>query len=921
MMSGVGGGYGLTAASAAAVDDFLESARRHPAGMLIEGDAGIGKTTMWNTVVQRAAEAGFVVLTARAGQAESGLAHAAVADLLSAVDPEIVDALPDMQRLAAGRVQLRDHAGGRPADERATAAALLSAVHAAGARAPVLIAIDDVQWLDASSRAVLAFAARRLKGAVGVVATERTGQQSQERAASWLQVGTGGLARVQVAPMSLGALHSMLSDRLGRRFSRPAIVRIAEASGGNPLYALELARVMDGDMLRPGVRLPSTLAEVVGLRVDKLDDDVREVLLVAASVTQPTVDLLAQTLAVRAEQVTALLESAEVEGVIAIEGNRVRFTHPLLASGIYDSAAPARRREFHRRLADIQTQPELRARHLALAATVADDATLATLDAAADSARARGAPAAAAELVELAIRLGGDRVSRRIRAAEHHYVAGDMPRAAELLDQVTGDLRPGVLRAIALNLRAGVRIFEDDYAGAVVLLERACADAADNDEVRVSSLVALAFAQGMVGAFEDQFASALRAVAVAERAGVPALTSQALTTWVYVRLQAGGGLDGPALRRAVELEGADGDTPIPFRASAMQGLALAVTGQLEDADRQLAEIAQRCLHRGAEHDLMAVTGYRTLIAIWRGRFDDAGRLAADLLERARQVGGSMALAMSICAAAAAYRGEETQAREFARQALEQGAGHVPLTAWARATLAFLEVSLGEHHRAVEAAEPLMALYRPFSGTEVITGFFLPDAAEALIALGRHDDAEQMVGALERNGAALDRPWMLAVGNRCRALLLVAQGDLDGALGAVERAMAEHDRLPMPFERARTQLVMGEVLRRLRRRDAAEQIVREALRQFDGLGSPVWADRARKILARVNGSGRSGSVVLTDSELRIAEHVASGMSNKEVADALYVSVKTVETNLTRVYRKLGIRSRAQLGTQLAQLREA
>lgn len=134
-------------------------------------------------------------------------------------------------------------------------------------------------------------------------------------------------------------------------------------------------------------------------------------------------------------------------------------------------------------------------------------------------------------------------------------------------------------------------------------------------------------------------------------------------------------------------------------------------------------------------------------------------------------------------------------------------------------------------------------------------------------------------------------------------------------------MAEHDRLPMPFERARTQLVMGEVLRRLRRRDAAEQIVREALRQFDGLGSPVWADRARKILARVNGSGRSGSVVLTDSELRIAEHVASGMSNKEVADALYVSVKTVETNLTRVYRKLGIRSRAQLGTQLAQLREA
>lgn len=923
MMAGVGGGDVLAAASTAAVDEFLGSARRRPVGMLIEGDAGIGKTTLWDAVVGRARAAGFVVLAASAGQAESGPAHVAVADLFSAVDPEILAALPDMQRLAADRVQRRDRGGGRATDERATAAALLSAVHAVGAQAPVLVAIDDVQWLDASSRAAVAFVARRLKGAVGVVVTERAGQPLEERAASWLQVGTGPLVRVQVAPMSLGALHTMLTARLGRRFSRPAIVRIAEASGGNPLYALELARVLDEDALRPGVRLPSTLAELVRLRVDKLDDDVRDVLLVAASVTEPTVDLVAQTVAASAGQVTALLESAEVEGVIVIEGNRVRFTHPLLASGIYETAAPARRREFHRRLADIKTEPEVRARHLALAATDADadDATLATLDAAADAARARGAPAAAAELVELAIRLGGDRVSRRIRAAEHHYVAGEMPRAAELLDEVTADLRPGVLRAIALSLRAGVRVFDDDYTGAVALLERACVDAAGNDAVQVSCLVVLAFAQGMVGAFDDQFASAQRAVAVAEQAGVPALTSQALTMWVYVRLQAGGGLDGSALRRAVELEDVDGDIPIPFRASAMRALTLAVIGNLEEADRQWTEIAQRCMQRGAEHDLMAVLGYRTLIAIWRGRYHDAGRLAADLLERARQVGGSMAIAMSVCAAASAYRGETTQARDFARQALEQGGDQVPLTVWARAALTFLEVSLGDHRRAVEAAEPLMALYRPFSGTELITGSFLPDAAEALVAVGRHDDAEPIVEALERNGVTLDRPWMLAAGSRCRAMLLAARGDLDGALRAVEQAMGEHDRLPMPFERARTQLVMGEVLRRMRRRDAAAQAVGDALLQFDQLGTRLWADRARKTLAGIDVSGRSGEVALTDSERRIAEHVASGMSNKEVADVLFVSVKTVETNLTRVYRKLGIRSRAQLGKRLAQLRDS
>ncbi|WP_347403864.1 AAA family ATPase [Mycobacterium sp. 236(2023)] len=917
-MVDVGGGYDTAAGPAHAVEEFLAAVRAGPAGMLIEGEAGIGKTTLWNSVVERAETAGFRVLTARTGQPVSGLAHAAVADLFACVDSDELAGLPDMQRLAADRVLLREQTAGRPTDERITAAALLGAVHAMSAVAPVLIAVDDVQWLDPSSLAVLAFVSRRLKGPVGVVATERSGEDIPQPAASWLQVGTAGVARLRVAPMSLGALHTMLSTRLGRKFSRPAIVRIAEVSGGNPLYALELARVVDSGPSGRGAGLPATLSELVRLRVDGLADDVRDVLLVAASVTTATVDLLAATIETTTAHVTGMLEAAEIEGIVVIEGNRVRFTHPLLASGIYENAAPNQRREFHRRLAEIKTQPELRARHLALSSTVADEATLSTLDAAADSARARGAPAAAAELVELAIQLGGDKVSRRIRAAEHHYVAGDFERAAGLLDGVISTLRPGVLRAVALNLLAGVRIFEDDYKVAVPLLEQACADAAENDAVMVGSLVSLAFVQGMVGTFDDQIETVRRAVVVAERAGVPTLTSQALAMWVHVSCQSGFGVDEAALQRALELQDPDADTPIPFDVNATRGLILAFTGRLAEAADQLAMVADRCRQRGAEHDLMAVMGYRTLVAIWSGRYDEANAHAADMLERAEQLGGSMVIALSICAASAAYQGQEERAREYAGAALVQGAEYQSLTAWASSTLTFLELSLGNHEQAVRAAAPLIDLYRPYPGTELMSGCFMPDAAEALIALGRLGEADELVSALESNGERLDRPWMLAVGRRCRALLLAERGDLTGAAEAAQRAMVEYDRLPMPFERARTLLVIGEVQRRLRRRDAAAASVRDALRQFDELGAGLWSQRARNLLSRVTTSSRSGSTELTDAERQLAELVASGKSNREVADALFVSVKTVETNLTRVYRKLGIRSRAQLGKRLGEL---
>jgi DNA-binding NarL/FixJ family response regulator len=186
----------------------------------------------------------------------------------------------------------------------------------------------------------------------------------------------------------------------------------------------------------------------------------------------------------------------------------------------------------------------------------------------------------------------------------------------------------------------------------------------------------------------------------------------------------------------------------------------------------------------------------------------------------------------------------------------------------------------------------------------------------LIHLGRLDEAEPLIEALERNGRRLDRAWMLAVGARCRGMVLAAHGDLDDASRAVETAMAEHERLPMPFERARTQLILGRLQRRLGHRDAATKTLQAALESFEHLGTPLWADRASAELARADVGSRAPAGGLTPTEQQVAELAASGMKNRDVAAALFISPKTVEVNLARIYRKLGIRSRAELGRLMA-----
>ena len=900
--------------TASAVADFLRTAAVAPAALVIEGEPGIGKTTLLSDALAQARVQGFRVLSARAAAAESVRAYGTLADLLFGIAAPL-SGLPRPQRIALDQVLPAADRDRVATDQRAVAAGFLSVIEGLAEETPVLVAIDDLQWLDPSSVAVVAFAARRLAGRIGMLATVRTDPDGGGTT-SWLQLPRPDqIARIQVAPLSAGGVHAVVSQHLGRSLPRPTIVRIHQVSGGNPFYAVELARSLNE---APGadVELPDTLADLVRARIGRLDPSGHDALLATASLASPTVELVAGALRTGAEHVGELLADAEGQGIITITGHRIDFAHPLLAMGVYTNSTPAQRRTMHRHLAGIISEPELAARHLALATTSADPQTLRSLDAAAESARRRGAPAAAAELLDLAIGLGGDTPARRIALAGHHLDAGDLPRARTLLEDTIDSLVPGVLRAEASSLLGFLHLFGDSFLQAASVLEGALDEAGDHLGLRTRLLIALSYARYNAGRFGAASRSIEDAVTHAERLGQPHLLSQALSMRVVLRFLRGEGLDEACLSRALELEDHDAAMPMAFRPTMQNAMLLGWAGKLDRAHQEMAAIRRRCIESGEENELIFVAVHSALVEIWRGDFAEAALIAEDTEERAAQLGGDvpMFVAMTIRASVAAFAGREEAARHDTREALTASelCGANLLVVWTLTTLGFLEASLGNAPGTLAAVGPLLSrLDAAPDATEIPAASFVPDAVEALVRLGRLDEAEPLAKALERNGARLERSWMVAVGARCRAMLLAARGDLDAAALAAQHAIAEHEHLPMPFEKARTQLLLGQLQRTQRHKTAATANLQEALDTFEELNIPLWAERARAELFRITAHPRL-TAVLTPAEQRVATLAASGMTNRDVAAALYISPKTVEANLARVYRKLGIRSRAELG---------
>jgi DNA-binding CsgD family transcriptional regulator len=521
-------------------------------------------------------------------------------------------------------------------------------------------------------------------------------------------------------------------------------------------------------------------------------------------------------------------------------------------------------------------------------------------------------------LVELAIELGGDTTERRIRAGELHFRAGSLELARKHLRSALDEAPPGAMRALALLWFGGVKGYDDDLPGAAEAFSAAADEAGDVPALHVMCLLRLALALALLDRLGEAIEHAERAVHLADELEVPDLQSQARSIWVFGRFLWGMGLDHEALRVAVELEDPTGTATTYFRAGAVEAEISAYLGDLERAEAQMRDVRRRMLDSGTEVDLIYAASRIAAIACWSGRHAEATEAAAEAVQRAEQMGGHLSLAAAWTAQAtiAAYAGRESEARASATAAIDtsKAIGARELVKEPTRILGFLEVSLGNFGAAISVLEPLLRGFDAIHDVEIQRGSHLPNAIEALTAVGRIDDAEPLVDALERAGTGRRRPWVSAAAARGRSQILAARGELPGAIESAERAVEHHELLPMPFEQARTQLLLGQLYRRRRQGVAAAGALRSALDAFERLGTPLWAAKARAELTRVN-AGRGGEQQLTAAELRIANLAVAGLTNKDIAAELYLSGKTVEAHLSRVYRKLGIRSRMSLGPAL------
>src|SRR6266511_5922810 len=419
-----------------AVGRFLDGLPAGPSALVIEGEAGIGKTTLWLEAVSAAEARGYRVLSTRPAEGEAELSYTALTDLVGDAFEETLAALPAPQERALATALLRVEAD-ESADARTTATALVGVLTALAAERPVLLAVDDVQWLDAASKRALEFAGRRLTASVGLLVTQRTDVDGEPPLGLGRAVPEDRLKSLVPGPLSLAALRQLISSWLGSSIPRPLLVRVTEASGGNPFYALEIARAFAREGGQPALGhplpVPPSLQELVSDRLHRLSAPAQAATLAAAPLSHPTAASVGAALGFGVDADAALLEVEEA-GVLVWEGERLRLSHPLLASVIYGSAATVRRRELHRRLADVIVDAEERARHLARSVTAADEGAAWEIEQGAGLAERRGAPEAAAELYEAACRLTPeerreDLARRMLGGADALMTAGDLDGA------------------------------------------------------------------------------------------------------------------------------------------------------------------------------------------------------------------------------------------------------------------------------------------------------------------------------------------------------------------------------------------------------------------------------------------------------------------------------------------------------------
>ena len=904
------------AAELAAIDALLDVHLPGVGAVVLEGEPGIGKTTVWEEGLAAAAERGYRVMVCRPAESEAMLPFAALGDLLDGALREGLAGLPAPQARAL-EVALQLVEPEEPADRLAVHRGTLGALRVLANAQPVLIAIDDLQWIDATSAAAIGFALRRLSSVpIRVLGSLRRPHADVLELSTALPAGRHEL--LSLGPLDADTLHSVVSTRLGVAVPRPTMARVHQVSGGNPFYAVELARSLpnrNGRIEATSLELPRSLLDLVQARLRALPPRTLEIL--AAAGAAGGADLA--VLEALDGDAAGALHAAEEARVVHLDGGRVRFEHPLLASGSVALLTESQRRRLHRRLAEVVHDLEQRALHLALGWESPAEETAALLERGAHAAADRGAPEAAGELAEHAARLTPDEraddAHRRLRlAAAHFLLAGETSRGRDLLRRLERALPPGIERAAVLVLYADTHL---EMPEAIRVCEQARVEAVGDDAClaeahRLSSEFAM-----LDGRLPEALDLAREATRIAERAGDAVLLARCIGTQSHFETYTGE-ITAGLLEQGVELEEATPGTSAHYSPAQILGLRLMYADRLDEARPLLEGILQQAEDRGDELEARNLGVHLAQLELRAGRWALAHRYSDEGYVAASQLGIHSDSQQFVRTLVAAHLGRVDEAREAAASLLAPDvqpayALWVLLTRWA---LGFLELSLGDARAADSHLTALPRLFADIGYQHPGVRPILPDAIEAMIGVGKLEEAARWTEELRRRGTTLDNPWAIATAGRCAALIAAAAGDLASAHAGLHDALSAHERSSNPFERARTLLALGIVERRLKRRRAARETLAQALDLFDTLGAPLWAERTAAELARIPGRTTSPATgELSETQLQIGRLVAQGLSNKEVAARLSVTVRTVESNLSRIYATLGIRSRTELAGRL------
>jgi DNA-binding CsgD family transcriptional regulator/tetratricopeptide (TPR) repeat protein len=888
----------------ASLHAFIDDVEGGPAALVLEGEAGIGKSTLWHAGVGLGREKGLRVLASRPAEAERSLGHVGLGDLFDDVLDYVLPTLSAPRRRALEVALLREEAAGDRVDPRALGTAIRSTLQLLSEDTPLLVAIDDVQWFDSSSAQALAFALRRLTtDHVRLLLARRlddTAQLSELEQA----LSSPSVQQLPVGPLSLGALHRLLRDRFGRSFARQTLLRIHKTSGGNPFFALELARVLN-DEVDPIQSVPDTLEQLVRARIAGLPGPTREALVLAAAVGTTSEDLLE-----RAGVAPDALDPAVAAHVIERENGTVRFTHPLLSSVLYMDLGEERR-SVHGRIANVVADPLLRARHLALSKDAPDASVARALDDAAGVATHRGASAVAAELAEQALRLTPpaqleQHHQRALAAARAHQAAGEWTRARTIATELLSGTEIASVRVEALILLAELESVND----AVALLEEALREASSRPGLQADIHCRLAWATR----FDLNSEHVRIALQLAEELDDGVLRTRARAVQAILGWFAGEGVapeDLPALAR--DFAPAVGGQQLVQEATLAVANTLAPSA-VRDAARVFFEREHEVWRERDEPRSARALWGLAWVEFWGGRWALAAEHAASAHDVSIQYGLEVPQDHLPIAIIAVHRGELDVARSHSARALElageqfilrppQHMGVLGLAAlWSGDAVAAQDWFGKADQRAVEIGwgEPSLR-------------WWTPDYAELLLEREQLEDARSLVDIWEADAARVGREWVLAQVTRCRGLVAAARGRIAEADSLLERSIAQHDAVGDPYGRARALLALGIQRRRERQKRASREAITAALAGFEHLGAATWVEKARSELGSIGG--RTRETGLTAAERRVADLVAGGRTNREVAAELFLGERTVSSHLTHIYAKLGVRSRTELARRL------